>query len=116
MIKFNKDYFESRVRIAERLFEENLYEDCINYIEKTAFFGWHNFSGYYKSEKLEILLSKIQEKVLPEISIKKSEKKAIQYSTSHPNYTRRAVILNFSTPGLKMISQKSTAFSVQGNL
>ncbi|MCI3937994.1 hypothetical protein MQX03_12350 [Chryseobacterium aahli] len=76
MIKFNKDYFESRVRIAERLFEENLYEDCINYMEKTAFFGWHNFSGYYKSEKLEILLSKIQEKVLPEISIKKSEKKS----------------------------------------
>jgi hypothetical protein len=61
----NKMYFESCIWIAEKLFEEKLYEDCINYIEKTASFGWFNFSGYYKSRPLEILLAKIQQKILP---------------------------------------------------
>ncbi|UZT96669.1 hypothetical protein ODZ84_15745 [Chryseobacterium fluminis] len=62
----NKKYFESCVKTAEKLFEEGLYEDCINYIEKTASFGWFNFSCYYKCEKLEILLAKIQQKILPD--------------------------------------------------
>lgn len=61
----NKQYFESRIRISQKLYEEGLYEDCISYIQKTATFGWFNFSGYYKSEELEILLSKIQKKILP---------------------------------------------------
>lgn len=61
----NKIYFESCIRTAQKLFEEKLYEDCINYIEKTASFGWFNFSGYYKSETLEILLAKIQQRILP---------------------------------------------------
>lgn len=61
----NKIYFESCIRTAQKLFEEKLYEDCINYIEKTASFGWFNFSGYYKSKSLELLLTKIQQKILP---------------------------------------------------
>lgn len=64
MLYSNKKYFESCIRIAEKLFNEKLYEDCINYIEKTASFGWFNFSGYYKSEKLEVLLYKIQQQIL----------------------------------------------------
>ncbi|MGR3855002.1 glycosyltransferase family protein [Chryseobacterium indologenes] len=60
----NKQYFESCVQIAQKLFEEKLYEDCINYIEKMASFGWFNFSGYYKSKPLEILLYNIQQKIL----------------------------------------------------
>ncbi len=64
MLYSNKKYFESCIKIAQKLFQEKLYEDCINYIEKTASFGWFNFSGYYKSEKLEVLLSKIQQEIL----------------------------------------------------
>ncbi|MBB6371669.1 hypothetical protein [Chryseobacterium shigense] len=64
----NKVYFESCIRTAQKLFEENLYEDCINYIEKTASFGWFNFSGYYKSGPLELLLTEIQQKILPTAS------------------------------------------------
>jgi glycosyltransferase involved in cell wall biosynthesis len=64
----NKQYFDASIRIAQKLFEEELYEDCINYIQKTAYFGWFNFSGYYKSHQLEILLAKIQQKILPPFS------------------------------------------------
>ncbi|WP_034702673.1 glycosyltransferase family protein [Chryseobacterium luteum] len=71
----NKVYFESCIRIAQKLFEEKLYEDCINYIEKTASFGWFNFSGYYKSGPLEVLLAKIQQKILPPASHQKKQKK-----------------------------------------
>ncbi|WP_426476884.1 hypothetical protein ACP3T3_16385 [Chryseobacterium sp. CBSDS_008] len=60
----NRQYFESCIQIAQKLFEEKLYEDCINYIEKIASFGWFNFSGYYKSKPLEILLYNIQQKIL----------------------------------------------------
>ncbi|MDQ1098537.1 MULTISPECIES: hypothetical protein [Chryseobacterium] len=74
-IHSNKIYFESSVVTAQRLFDEGLYEDCINFIEKTASFGWFNFSGYYKSESLEILLSEIQKKIIvsPPLHKKKSK-------------------------------------------
>ncbi|WP_312760842.1 hypothetical protein [Epilithonimonas sp.] len=75
IISSNKQYFDSSVRIAQKLFQEKLYEDCISYIQKTAAFGWFNFSGYYKSEQLEILLAKIQEKILPISSHQKKHAK-----------------------------------------
>ncbi|MBV6880921.1 glycosyltransferase family 1 protein [Epilithonimonas ginsengisoli] len=75
IIYSNKQYFDASIRIAKRLFEEELYEDCINYIQKTACFGWFNFSGYYKSEQLEILLAKIQQKILPSSSHPKKNNK-----------------------------------------
>ena len=60
----NKEYFDSCVQIAKQLFKDDLIDDCINYIEKISSFAWHNFSGIYKSEILEGLLCKIQEKLL----------------------------------------------------
>ncbi|CAM2919062.1 hypothetical protein DRF59_03020 [Chryseobacterium flavum] len=75
LLNSNRKYFDSCILIAQRLFKEELYEDCINYIEKTASFGWFNFSGYYKSEHLETLLTKIQKKIFPLSSQPKKKEK-----------------------------------------
>lgn len=75
LLKSNKKYFEQSIWVAEKLFKEKLYEDCINYIEKTAYFGWFNFSGYYKSERLETLLLQIQIVILPTNIVEKKNKK-----------------------------------------
>lgn len=52
----NKAYLETRIQTAKSLYEQGLYEDCINYIEITATFAWLNFSGFYKLQVLEKIL------------------------------------------------------------
>ena len=46
------------------LYNEHLYEDCINQIEKSAQFAWLCFSGYYRSNILENLLNTIGSEII----------------------------------------------------
>lgn len=55
----NRQYVDSCIQIAELLYSKGYEEECVSYIEKIATFAWCNFSGYYKSQKLENILIKI---------------------------------------------------------
>ena len=64
LIKENNKYFQKSIKIAKMLYNEHLYEDCINQIEKSAQFAWLCFSGYYRSNISENLLNTIGSEII----------------------------------------------------
>ncbi|WP_407401492.1 glycosyltransferase [Chryseobacterium sp.] len=62
-LKANRRYFEKCIKIAHLLFQEGLYEDCAQYIQKIGQFAWLHHTGYYASRSLEYLLFLISSKL-----------------------------------------------------
>lgn len=60
----NKKYFLKTLKIAKLLFDEEKFNDCLMYIEKTSYSAWYNFPGYYTSNCFESIIRNIALKSL----------------------------------------------------
>lgn len=60
----NKKYFLKTLKITKLLFDEEKFNDCLMYIEKTSYSAWYNFPGYYTSNCFESIIRNIALKSL----------------------------------------------------
>lgn len=70
MLDKNKVYYNFSEKIAQKLFDEGLFEDCVNYIRKISFYSWLNFHGIYYSCLFEKMLADIGS-FLPSFDLRK---------------------------------------------
>lgn len=63
-LKSNREYFDNCFIIAQKLYNEGLFENCVQYIDKISLFAWQNFTGYYSHWGIENLLNEISNKTL----------------------------------------------------
>ncbi|WP_027380397.1 glycosyltransferase family protein [Chryseobacterium daeguense] len=60
----NKKYFLKTLKIAELLYQEKKYNDCLLYIERLSYSAWYNFPGYYTSNLIESIIRNIASETL----------------------------------------------------
>jgi hypothetical protein len=64
LIIHNNEYLLKQLKIIDLLLKNNLYDDCILFIEKVSKSSWFNFNGFYTIKKIENDLSLIANKKL----------------------------------------------------
>lgn len=74
-IEANQQYFNSCLETVKSLYDNQLYNDCAEYLKKLSFFAWLNFSGYYKNSSLELYLNLLGKHISPFVNEKLKEKK-----------------------------------------
>ena len=83
-LQTNRDYYENALEIAKILFEQGLFEDCVNYIQQSAKYSWSNFTGHYTGYQFEVILAEIANlliKTYPQKQEVKSKQKKLHVFT-----------------------------------